>query len=102
MSRRSPYPIELTDPERRVLEERTRRQTATQREAFRARIVLLAAEGRRNDEIAAKLGSARQTVSGWRKRFFEEREAGLADRPRSGRPRSFPPSGGGRGQGARV
>lgn len=88
--------------ERAALEERTRRLTAPQREVFRARIVLLAAEGLRNDEIAARLSTARQTVSGWRKRYFEERAAGLADRPRSGRPPTFSPSGGRRGEGARV
>lgn len=92
MSRRTPYRIELSDEERRTLEERTRRQTASQREVFRARIVLLAAEGWRNDEIAERLDTARQTVSGWRKRFCLERDVGLLDRPRSGRPRSFSPS----------
>jgi DNA-directed RNA polymerase specialized sigma24 family protein len=102
MSRRSPYRIELPPLERERLERRVRRQTATKREVFRARIVLLAAEGLRNDEIAARLGTARETVSRWRKRFFEEGDAGLADRPRSGRPRSFPPSGGRRDQGARL
>jgi transposase-like protein len=102
MSRRSPYRIELTTEERAELERRARRHTATRREVFRARIVVLAAEGLRNDEIAERLGTVRTTVSRWRKRFFEDREAGLADHPRSGRPRTFSPSGGGRDQGARV
>jgi transposase len=102
MSRRSPYRIELTSEERDALERRVRRQTATKREVFRAEIVLLAATGLRNDEIAGRLGTVRETVSRWRKRFFEQREAGLADRPRSGRPRSFPPSGGRRDQGPRL
>jgi len=99
MSRRSPYRIELTVDER---ERRVRRQTATKREVFRAQIVLLAVTGLRNDEIAERLGTVRTTVSRWRKRFFEDREAGLADRPRSGRPRAFSPSGGRRDQGARL
>jgi len=94
VSRRSPYRIELTPEERSELERRARRQTATRREVFRAQIVLLAADGLRNDEIAERLGTVRETVSPWRKRYFEEREAGLLDRPRSGRPRSFSPSGG--------
>jgi DNA-binding CsgD family transcriptional regulator len=102
MSRRSPYSIELTPEERSQLERRARRQTATKREVFRARIVVLAADGLRNDEIAERLGTVRTTVSRWRKRFFEDRDAGLHDRPRSGRPRTFPPSGGGRDQGARL
>ena len=102
MSRRSPYRIELTPDERSELERRARRQTATRREVFRAQIVVLAADGLRNDEIAERLGSVRETVSRWRKRYFEECEAGLRDRPRSGRPRSFSPSGGGRDQGPRL
>jgi transposase len=92
MSRRSPYRIVLTPEERSELERRARRQTATRREVFRAQIVVLAADGLRNDEIAERLGTVRTTVSRWRKRFFEYRAAGLADRPRSGRPRTFSPS----------
>ena len=102
MLRRSPFRIELTPEERSELERRARRQTATRREVFRAQIVLLAADGLRNDEIAERLGTVRPTVSRWRKRFFEDRAAGLVDRPRSGRPRAFSPSGGRRDQGARL
>jgi transposase len=47
---------------------------------MRARIIVLAADGLRNDEIAAKLDMPRQVVSMWRKRFFEEGRAGLAER----------------------
>ena len=102
MSRRSPYRIVLTPEERSELERRARRQTATKREVFRAQIVVLAADGLRNDEIAERLGTIRMTVSRWRKRFFEDRSAGLADRPRSGRPRTFSPSCGRRDQGPRL
>ncbi len=102
MSRRSPYRIELSPLERERLERRVRRQTATKREVFRAQVVLLAATGLRNDEVADRLATARETVSRWRKRYFLEGDAGLVDRPRSGRPRAFPPSGGGRDQGPRL
>ena len=102
MSRRSPYRIELSPLERERLERRVRRQTATQREVFRAQIVLLAASGLRNDEVAERLGTFRETVSRWRKRYFLEGDAGLLDRPRSGRPRAFSPSGGRRDQGPRL
>jgi transposase-like protein len=102
MSRRSPYRIVLTPEERSELERRARRQTATKREVFRAQIVVLAADGLRNDEIAERLGTVRTTVSRWRKRFFEDRSTGLADRPRSGRPRTFSPSRGRRDQGPRL
>jgi transposase len=60
---------------------------------LRARIVLAAAEGHGNDQIAAALSVGRDVVSLWRKRFFYERLAGLDERPRSGRPRAFPPRG---------
>ncbi len=48
----------------------------------------------------ARLDITAQLVSKWRKRFFEEGLDGLKDRPRTGRPRAFPPCGGGDGQGA--
>jgi transposase len=52
----------------------------------------LAADGLRNDQIAARLDCGRDVVSQWRKRFFEQRLAGLDDLPRRGRPPLFPPS----------
>lgn len=51
----------------------------------------MAAQGSANDQIAASLSVPRQIVSKWRKRFFEERLAGLEDEPRTGRPPGFPP-----------
>ena len=58
-------------------------------------MVLLAAQGLRNDQIAQRLNCRREVVSQWRKRFFEHgmAEAGLEDRPRRGRPPAFPPTG---------
>jgi transposase len=58
---------------------------------MRARMVLLAADGLSNDQIASRLDTRREVVSMWRKRFFEERLAGLDERSRPGRPRVFPP-----------
>lgn len=55
----------------------------------RARIVLLAADGMQNVDIAARAGVCVDVASRWRKRFCEEGIAGLVDRPRSGRPRRF-------------
>jgi transposase len=89
--RKSPYPIELTAEERAVLEQQARRYTLPYRDVIRAKVVLLAAQGYGNDEIAARLDSHREIVSKWRKRFFEERLAGLEERPRQGRPPVFPP-----------
>jgi len=91
MPRRSPYRIELTDEERAVLDSMARSYTSPYWRVIRARMVLLAAEGLRNDEIAARLDCGRDVVSQWRKRFFEQRLAGLEDRPRRGRPPIFPP-----------
>lgn len=102
MSRRSPFVIELSGEDRDHLEALVRRRTAEQRMVVRARIVLAAADGEDNASIAELLEVALNTVIKWRKRFFEEGMDGLSDRRRSGRPRTFPPSGGGRGQTARV
>jgi transposase len=57
----------------------------------RAKAILLAAQGLRNDQIADRLSLPRQIISKWRKRFFEERLDGLENLPRSGRPPVFPP-----------
>jgi transposase len=91
MPRASPYRIVLTEDERHHLEAAARRYTSPYREVVRARIVLYAAEGLGNDEIAARLDTPRQVVSKWRKRFCDQRLAGLADLPRGGRPSAFPP-----------
>jgi len=94
MPQQSPFVIVLNQEERRGLERQAARYTSPYWEIMRARIILLAADGLRNDEIAAKLDMPRQVVSKWRKRYFEEGRAGLADRPRGGRPARFPPCGG--------
>jgi len=100
MPRESPFIIKLSAEERRELEHRVRRYTLPYFQVVRALIVLLAAEGWRNDEIAEYLHTSRDVVSGWRKRFYEERLAGLEERARPGRPRAFPPRGGRAGKGA--
>ena len=102
MPRKSPYRIVLSRKERRQLEEQVRCYTLPYRDVIRAKIVLLAAEGLGNDQIAARLDTRREIVSKWRKRFFEEGLAGLEERPRRGRPTVFPPRGRGRGQSPRV
>ena len=91
MPRQSPYHIALNDDERAHLEATARRYTSPYRDVVRARIVLYAAQGLGNDEIAVRLDTPRQIVSKWRKRFYAQRVAGLADLPRGGRPPVFPP-----------
>jgi transposase len=54
----------------------------------RARMVLLAAEGLPNAEIGRRVGMTRQTVIAWRARYERSGIGGLADAPRSGRPRT--------------
>ncbi len=93
MPKKSPFAIELTAEERAALERRATRYTAPYREVVRAKIVLMAAQGFENKEIAAGLSLPVQIVSKWRKRFFEERLAGLEERPRRGRPAVFSPTG---------
>ena len=92
MPRRSPYRIVLSDEERAILESLARSYTLPYWQVVRAQMVLLAAEGLRNDQIAARLNCRREVVSQWSKRFFEQRLAGLEDLPRRGRPPAFPPS----------
>ena len=55
----------------------------------RAKIVLLAAEGLANVEIADRLGVCVDVATKWRKRFCKNGITGLADRKRAGRPRVF-------------
>jgi transposase len=89
--RKSPYTVTLSAEQRAELEARARRYTLPYRDVVRAKIVLMAAAGLDNDEIAARLDTRREIVSKWRKRFFEQGLAGLEERPRGGRPPAFSP-----------
>jgi transposase len=80
--------IVLSEAEREQLESWTRRRTSAQALAQRSRIVLLAAEGLKNTEIAQQLGVGRPMVTKWRSRFAVERLDGLVDEPRPGQPRT--------------
>src|SRR5919106_993617 len=82
-------PIVVTAEERTALETWVRAPTTEQRLVERARIVLLAADGWASRAIAREVGCARGVVSRWRMRFAERRLAGLADAPRSGKPRTY-------------
>ena len=86
----SPLLVTLTAPQRTALEAQARRPTGQYRQVLRARIVLAAAAERANAQIARRLGIAPNTVRKWRRRFCQEGLAGLADRPRPGRPRTYP------------
>jgi transposase len=81
--------IVLSDVERETLERWARRRTTQQALALRCRIVLAAAEGTTNQQIAAKLGCNQVTVGKWRNRFAVKRLDGLLDEPRPGQPRKI-------------
>ncbi|HEV8054740.1 MAG TPA: IS630 family transposase [Candidatus Limnocylindrales bacterium] len=81
--------IGLSEQERAQLEAWTRRRTSAQALAQRSRIVLLAAEGLKNTEIAERLEINRAMAAKWRSRFAEHRLDGLTDEPRPGRPRTI-------------
>jgi transposase len=81
--------LEVTEVERTELERRVRAKTSTQREAQRARIVLLAADGVPNRQIAQQVVMSEEYVGTWRRRFAEKRFEGLKDMKRSGRPRKY-------------
>src|SRR3954464_13101603 len=81
--------IELSGDERAVLESWVRRRTSAQALALRSRIVLAAADGLTNLQIAERVGVSRPTVTKWRNRFAEHRLDGLSDERRPGRPRTI-------------
>ena len=87
----SPYLITLTLLDESVLRARARSSSAAHRDVIRARIVLAAAGGAPNTEIAAAVGVHIDTVRKWRRRFAHGGLPGLEDRPRSGRRRRFTP-----------
>jgi transposase len=89
MARWEATPIVLSVAERGTLAAWARATSIERRRVERARIVLLAAEGVASRAIARELDCRHHTVSKWRVRFAKERLAGLADAPRSGKPKTY-------------
>jgi transposase len=79
--------IAVTEEERATLRVWLRLR-APARLALRAEIVLLAADGKGNQEIAAQLRTSSKTVSLWRRRFLEDRLAGIEKEAPRGRHRA--------------
>jgi putative transposase len=89
MSMGRPLPaLELTAEERRQLTGFAASRSLPHALVTRARLVLWAAEGAANQEIAARLTWSKATVGKWRQRFVERRLVGIYDELRPGRPRS--------------
>jgi len=82
-------PLALADDERDKLEGWVRRPKTSQRLALRSRIVLAAAAGDSNTDIARRLRVTLPTVGKWRARFLADRLEGLADEPRPGAARTI-------------
>jgi len=82
-------PLILTAEERQTLETMVRRRRAAHRDVMRARVILLAAQGRSNTEIVRATKLSGHTVGRWRQRFLSKRLRGLSELPRSGAPRQI-------------
>jgi len=91
MPRTSPFVIRLSSSEADELRRRANKYTLPYFQVQRAKMILMAAEGLTNHEIATRLNTRRDVVSEWRKRFFVDRLAGLEEHVRPGRPRTFSP-----------
>lgn len=81
--------IQLSEQEIKTLQDWSRRGKSEHRLVERARIILLAGEGRTNQQIAAALKTRTARVSKWRQRFGAKRLAGLGDAERSGKPAKY-------------
>lgn len=78
--------IELADDERTILVKWSRGKKTQARVVDRAKMILLAADGLQNKEIAEELGTSQQCVGKWRNRFAKHRLTGIEkDLPRGGR-----------------
>ena len=76
-----PDPISFSQREREDLERLIRRHTTSQQIALRGRMIVAAAEGANNSQIARQLGVDYETVSRWRRRWIGLQAAALEDLP---------------------
>ena len=91
MPKESPFQINLGRDEQSQLQKMVRTYTSSYCDVIRAKVVLLAAQGMQNKDIAQRLDTSAQIVCKWRKRFFEQRLARVG-RPFPKRPpRPFSP-----------
>src|SRR6201981_1423796 len=83
--------VHLSRKDRKALEACCRSPVTLQRDLKRARIVLLAADGRSTRSIAKEVGVQPRIVSLWRHRFADQGLEGLKDRPRPGKEPLYTP-----------
>ena len=81
--------VHLEESERRQLESFANSRSLPYSQVVRARIILQAAEGKTNKEIAESVGMTRETTGKWRKRYLERGIQGLYDELRPGKPRTI-------------
>jgi transposase len=81
--------VQLPAADREKLEMLARRPKTAQRVAIGSKIILRAAEGQSNQEIARALGITGATVGKWRERFRVSGREGLSDEARPGAPRKI-------------
>ena len=85
-------PVHLTEEDRDWLTKTIKSTLAPKRLSERCFVVLLAANGKRNDQIAQKLKIARQKAARWRSRFLQFGRAGIeSDEPGRGRKHTYTP-----------
>lgn len=82
-------PLTLAGEDQAQLQTWSKRPKTAQALAMRSRVVLLAAEGQSNTQIASGLGVTLQTVGKWRQRYLEQGVDGLLDEPRPGTSRKL-------------
>ncbi|HET9395002.1 MAG TPA: IS630 family transposase [Nitrospiraceae bacterium] len=73
----SAEPVQLTDDEHSELRQMSLSRSLPSDDVFRARLILMLADGRSYAEIQQRLDTTAPTISRWRKRFIEDRVAGL-------------------------
>jgi transposase len=86
---RPKLPFELSQEQSAELRRLAQAPKTPQKLVRRARIALLAAQGKSNKEIAVELGTSHVTVGQWRQRVLDQGLAGLQEAPRPGRPKTL-------------
>lgn len=86
MANRPAAALPVSETQRVGLELRSRSRAIPQRDVQRAKVILLAADGLPNREIASRSGCSQPTVRLWRERFRRSGMAGLEEREGRGHP----------------